>query len=449
VNLTASALATAHAVIGREFGKEYQLPAPRIYSTKSKGAQEAHEAIRPANLEMISGATLGLKDRGEIRLYDLVWKRTIASQMKEAVLEQTAVDIEANTSRHEIFRANGQTVIFDGFIRVYTEGSDDASDEIEGGLPKLEKDMALALAKLDGKENPTGVQHFTEPPARYTDATLVKALESEGVGRPSTYAPTLSTIQERGYVEKVDKKYAPTEIGTLVNDLLVENFPEIVDIKFTSHIEEEFDDIADGKIKWTEVCREFYGPFKKNLAEKEASVEKQVEVSTTPCPHCGQPMLIKFGRMGKFLACPEPGVKVTLPMPEEAAQIKALEEKTKDERCPICGKPMKVARGRFGFFLGCTDYPKCKGIMKIWNKTGFKCPNCLASPDRREKPGDIVEKKSRGRGKPFFACTRYPDCTFVMNKKPESEEDLQAALKHWIENPPKAKEKSRPLTIMK
>jgi DNA topoisomerase-1 len=439
-NLAASALATAHAVIGKEFGKEYQLPAPRTYSTKSKGAQEAHEAIRPANLEMISGADIGLKDRGEIRLYDLIWKRTIASQMKEAILEQTSVDIEANTPHHELFRANGQTVVFDGFIRVYTEGrDDDTSDEIEGGLPKLEKEMALVLATLDGKENPAGIQHFTEPPARYTDATLVKALESEGVGRPSTYAPTLSTIQERGYVEKVDKKYAPTEIGTLVNDLLVENFPEIVDIKFTSRIEEEFDEIAEGKMKWTEVCREFYGPFKKNLAEKEASVEKQVEVSTTPCPHCGKPMLIKFGRMGKFLACPEPGVKVTLPMPEEAAQIKALEEKTKDERCPICGKPMKVTRGRFGFFLGCTDYPKCKGIMKIWNKTGFKCPNCLASPDRRDKPGDIVEKKSRGRGKPFFACTRYPDCTFVMNKKPESEEELQAALKYWIENPPKAK----------
>jgi DNA topoisomerase-1 len=427
-NLAASALATAHAVIGREFGKEYQLPAPRIYSTKSKGAQEAHEAIRPANLEMVSGTALGLKDRGEIRLYDLIWKRTIASQMKEAVLEQTAVDIEANTPRHEIFRATGQTVVFDGFIRVYTEGrDDDAEGEIEGGLPKLEKDMALTLTELEGKENPAGIQHFTEPPARYSDATLVKALEAEGVGRPSTYAPTLSTIQDRGYVEKVDKKYAPTEIGTLVNDLLVENFPEIVDIKFTSHIEEEFDEIAEGKIKWTEVCREFYGPFKK------------VEISTTPCPHCGKPMIIKFGRMGKFLACPEPGVKVTLPMPEEAAQIKALEEKTKDERCPICGKPMKVTRGRFGFFLGCTDYPKCKGISKIWNKTGFKCPNCLASPERAEKPGDIVEKKSRGRGKPFFACTRYPDCTFVMNKKPESEEELQAALKYWKENPPKPK----------
>ena len=355
--------------------------------------------------------------------------------MKEALLEQTAVDIEAATAKKEIFRANGQVIKFDGFIRVYTEGRDEGTNggEVEGQLPKLEKNMKLKLDKIQP------LQHFTEPPPRYTDATLVKALEAEGVGRPSTYAPTLSTIQDRGYVEKMEKKYHPTEIGFLVNDLLVENFPEIVDIKFTSHIEEELDEIAEGKIKWTEVCREFYGPFKKELDEKEESVIKQVEVSTTPCPHCGKPMIIKFGRMGKFLACPEPGVKVTLPMPEEAAEIKALEEKTKDEMCPICGKPMKVRRGRFGFFLGCSDYPNCKGISKIWNKTGFKCPACIDSVDRFLKPGDIVEKKSRGRGKPFYACTRYPDCTFVMNKKPESEEELAAALKHWQENPPKPK----------
>jgi len=428
VNLANAALSAAQEVIGAEFGKEYQLAEPRRYATKSKGAQEAHEAIRPTNLHATSPSTLGIKERNDQRLYDLIWKRTIASQMKEALLEQTAVDIEAQTAQKEMFRANGQTVKFDGFIRVYTEGNDDNGDEIEGRLPKLEKDMVLTAEEIKP------IQHFTEPPPRYTDATLVKALEAEGIGRPSTYAPTLSTIQDRGYVEKVDKKYAPTEIGFIVNDLLVENFPEIVDIKFTSHIEEEFDDVAEGKIAWPEVVREFYTPFKKDLDEKEASVEKQIEVSTTPCPeHPGEMMIVKFGRMGKFLACPQPGMKITLPMPEEAAQIKALEEKTKGERCPICGKPMKVRRGRFGFFLGCVDYPTCKGVSKIWDKTGFKCPNC--------KTGDIVLKKSRGRGKPFYACTRYPDCTFVMNKKPESEEDLQAALKHWIENPPKPKAK--------
>ena len=180
-----------------------------------------------------------------------------------------------------------------------------------------------------------------------------------------------------------------------MNDLLVENFPEIVDLKFTSRIEEEFDEVAEGKRSGRK-CAANSTARSKRISQKRKPAWRSRWRSPTPCPHCGKPMLIKFGRMGKFLACPEPGVKVTLPMPEEAAQIKALEEKTKDERCPICGKPMKVTRGRFGFFLGCTDYPKCKGIMKIWNKTGFKCPNCLASPDRKEKPGDIVRRNPAG-----------------------------------------------------
>jgi DNA topoisomerase-1 len=228
--------------------------------------------------------------------------------------------------------------------------------------------------------------------------------------------------------------------------MLVEHFPEIVDINFTSHIEEEFDEIAEGKVEWPNVIREFYEPFKAHLSQKEKDVEKQIVVSDTPCPHCGKPMLIKFGRMGKFLACPEEGSKVTLPMPEEQAQINALKEKTKDEHCPICGSPMDVKRGRFGFFLGCTRYPECKGISKIWNKTGFKCPHCTVRHHSGEEGfkeerqiGDIVEKKGRGRGKPFYACTRWPDCTFVTNKKPESETELQELYKYWKENPPKAK----------
>lgn len=427
VHLSEGALAEAAKVITREFGAAYSLPSPRRYSTKSKGAQEAHEAIRPTNLEISSGKKLGLTDRGELRLYDLIWKRTIASQMKEALFEQTAVNIEASTPQKEIFRATGQIVKFDGFIRVYSEGKDEEGNHIESQLPKLNLAMPLRAKEI------LPIQHFTEPPPRYSDATLVKALETEGVGRPSTYAPILSVIQERGYVEKIEKKYHPTEIGFLVNDLLVEHFPEIVDIKFTSHVEEELDEIAEGKISWVEVCREFYGPFKKHLDEKEISVKKHVEVSDIPCPHCQKPMLIKFGRMGKFFACPE-GAKVTLPMPEEAALIKELEEKTKDERCPVCGKQMKVRRGRFGFFLGCTAYPKCKGIAKIWNKTGFKCPACLASPVRKNQPGDIVEKKSRGRKKSFYACTRYPACEFSMSKKPATETELKEAFARSTEN---------------
>lgn len=435
LNLAESALQQAQEIITNEFGKAYSLSEPRKFSNKSKGAQEAHEAIRPTDLSLLPQNMKSSAERNGIRLYDLIWKRTIASQMQHAVFDQTAVDITAN--QKYTFRANGQVVKFDGFIRAYTEGTDEqAEDEIEGALPELSENELLNLIEL------SPIQHFTEPPPRYTDATLVKALESYGVGRPSTYAPTLTTVQERGYVLKEDKKYTPTEEGYLTTDMLVQHFPEIVDINFTSKIEEQFDDIAEGKLKWVPVISDFYKPFKEHLIEKEKTVEKKIELSDTPCPHCGKMMLIKYGRMGKFLACPEEGSKVTLPMPEEAAQIKALEEKTKDERCPICGGPMKVHRGRFGFFLGCADYPKCKGISKIWNKLGFKCPMCLESAERKDKPGDVVEKKGRGRGKPFYACTRWPDCTMILNIKPESEAQLLELYEESKKPKAKVKKKS-------
>jgi DNA topoisomerase-1 len=438
LNLAASALTSIKQVIDEQFGKEYSLTEPRHFTNRSKGAQEAHEAIRPTEVLRKPSDIDQYLDKGQQKIYGLIWKRTIACQMQPAIMEQTGVDIIVNSKQQTVdsytFRANGQVIKFDGFIRAYTEGQDEtAEDEIEGVLPELSVDEKLKLAEL------LPLQHFTEPPARYSDATLIKALEAHGVGRPSTYAPTLSTIQERGYVKKEDKKYSPTEEGFLVTDMLVENFPEIVDINFTSHIEEGFDDIATGKIKWVKLMEEFYTPFKAHLIEKEKSVQKEIEVSTTPCSHCSKMMLIKYGRMGKFLACPEEGSKITQPMPEEAAAIKALTEKTKGEICPICGKKMEVKRGRFGFFLGCQDYPKCKGISKIWNKTGFKCPSCLESDSRKDKPGDVVEKKSRGRGKPFFACTRFPDCTFVMNTKPENQQQLDEAYKNWKANPPKPK----------
>ena len=412
VNLAESAITQAQDVVTKHFGKEYSQP--RRYSTKSKGAQEAHEAIRPTDFNV------QVKDK----LYDLIWKRAIASQMASAVMDQTSVDIEAGSDvTRYTFRATGAVVKFDGFIRAYTEGRDDEEEEVEGQLPELTKGEELDLKKLEP------LQHFTEPPPRYTDATLVKALEAHGIGRPSTYAPTLATIQDRGYVEKIEKKYQPTEIGFLVNDMLVEHFPEIVDIDFTAHVEEKLDGIAEGKEKWVPVIEEFYTPFHQHLVEKEKEVEKIVQESDTPCRHCGKKMLIKFGRMGKFLACPDPESKVTQPMPEEAAQIAALEEKTKDERCPICGKAMAIKRGRFGFFLGCVDYPNCKGISKIVTRTGFKCPNC--------HEGDLLERKSRGRGRLFYGCSRYPDCTFLMSKKPESEADLTLALEEWKTKPKK------------
>ena len=268
VNLSQLALQQAKSVIDEHFGKEYSLSAPRQYTTKSKGAQEAHEAIRPTDLsrrpELLKGGLIG----GERKLYNLIWKRTIACQMEAAVFDQTVAEIAAGEKYG--FRANGYVMKFDGFIRAYTEGRDENGDEEEqeGRIPELSVGEALRFMGL------FKLQHFTQPPARYTDATLIKALEAHGIGRPSTYAPTLSTIQERGYVEKFEQKLKPLEIGFLVNDMLVENFPEIVDIDFTSHIEEELDDIAEGKIKWVPVIEEFYAPFKKHLEEKFASVDK-------------------------------------------------------------------------------------------------------------------------------------------------------------------------------
>lgn len=442
LNLAQSALEKIYQAIINDFGKNYSLEKPRFFTNKSKGAQEAHEAIRPTDALRRPQDLKNFLDRGQLKLYDLIWKRTIACQMAPAIMEQTAIDIKAQSEQLKtpdyLFRATGQIIKFDGFIRAYTEGRDDNGEDDppaggEGVLPDLIVNEILKLEKL------LPLQHFTEPPARYSDATLIKALEAHGIGRPSTYAPTLTTIQARGYVEKIEKKYYPSEEGILVNDMLVENFPEIVDINFTSHIEEAFDDIAEGKIGWAEVTREFYEPFKKHLTEKEALVEKQIEISTTPCPHCGKMMNIKFGRNGKFLACPEEGSKITQPMPEEAAKIKELTEKTRDEKCPLCNGQMGVKRGRFGYFLGCLNYPTCKGISKIWNKIGFKCPACLASADRKDKPGDVVERKSRGRGKPFYGCTLFPNCTFVMNVKPESQENINDGYQNWLKNPPKPK----------
>lgn len=432
VNLAQSALAQAQDAISNHFGKEYTLDSPRYYSNRSKGAQEAHEAIRPTDLTRYPDHIKQFLDKNQLRIYSLIWKRTIASQMQSAKIKSIHVSIKAKNKDSYELRSSGQTIIFDGFIRAYTEDLDEKDDE----LAEL-SDALKAITQgqsLDCKEVLPS-QHFTEPPARYTDASLIKTLEQNGIGRPSTYAPTITTIQDRGYVEKIDKKFQPTDIGYVVNDLLVENFPEVIDVNFTSEIEESFDDIAEGKKEWVPVIGNFYKPFKEHLDEREKDVEKVQKESTTPCPHCGKMMLIKFGRMGEFLACPDPESKVTMPMPEEQAKIKELEDQTRDEKCPICGKDMKVKRGRFGFFLSCMDYPNCKGIAKIVKKTGFKCPNC--------KVGDLIVRKGRGRSKEFYGCSTFPKCTFTLNTKPESEEDLQRLFKEWQEKPPTAPKKSK------
>lgn len=413
VNLAESALAQAREVIKAQFGFNYALVEPRRYLNKSKNAQEAHEAIRPTDFANLPQENLFGGDRNKKKLYELIWKRSIASQMQAAKLEQTIINI-AGQKEKVIFRASGQIIKFNGFTKIYSESQDELAEKGEEILPALEKGEVLDLLAIAPH------QHFTEPPPRYTDASLIKTLESEGIGRPSTYAPILSTIQERGYVQKIKRFYHPTEMGIVVNNLLVEHFPEIVDLKFTSHIEEELDEIAEGKANWVDVCREFYLPFEKQLKEKEKTVLKQVEVSNIPCPHCNKMMIIKFGRFGKFLSCPEPGSKVALPLPEEAEKIKNLSEQNKNEKCPLCGSSMEVKKGRFGFFWGCPNYPQCRGVKKIENKIGIKCPQC--------NEGELVERKitkSKRKGKTFWGCNRYPDCdyaTWEFPQKMETEE---------------------------
>lgn len=412
VNLAESALIQAKEIITNQFGANYALSEPRRYLNKNKNVQEAHEAIRPTDFSNFPQKNLFENDRNKKKLYELIWKRSIASQMQTAKLEQTIINIIGKKEK-AIFRASGQVIKFDGFIKIYSESQDNSTEEEDKEiLPILQKGEILNLLEIIPR------QHFTEPPPRYTDATLIKTLESEGIGRPSTYAPILSTIQERGYVKKMKKFYQPTEIGIIVNNLLVKHFPEIVDLKFTSHIEEQLDKIAEGKINWVDVCREFYFPFEKQLKEKEKTVLKQEEISNVPCPHCKKMMIIKFGRFGKFLSCPNPESKVTLPLPEEAEKIKNLSEQNKNEKCPLCGGPMEVKRGRFGFFLGCLNYPQCQGIKKIENKTGIKCPQC--------GNGELVERKvskSKGKGRIFWGCSLYPNCNYATWEEPRRTEN--------------------------
>ena len=411
INLSETAIASARDAIMQKFGKEYLLDKPRVFSSKSKNAQEAHEAIRPTDLTRDPDSIKEYLDRNQYRLYDLIWKRTMATQMPEAVFDATSVDIEMiggakagsnSGGKKYIFRSTGQVIKFDGFMKVYLEGTDEEEIEEEGLLPELTRGDEPKVIKILPK------QHFTMPPPRYSDATLIKALEEHGIGRPSTYAPTISTIVERDYVNKIDKKFHPTEMGFIVNDILVEHFPKVVDLQFTAKMEEELDEIANGDKEWVPVIKEFYDPFHSNLKIKEKEVEKHVETLDEKCPDSGHNLVIKFGRFGKFIACSNyPECKFTRPMPEEQKLI----EENSGEICDKCGRPMAVKFGRFGSFLGCSGYPECKNIKKIQKGTGVACPKC--------GEGELVEKRSK-RGI-FYACSKYPQCKFSLNNKPTGE----------------------------
>ncbi|MBU0732018.1 type I DNA topoisomerase [Patescibacteria group bacterium] len=386
-------LGEASEFIKAEYGADFA--ETRKYKSKQKGAQEAHEAIRPTNASETPASLKGKLEDKEYKLYDLIWRRAIASQMKDAILNMTSIDIEDQTKYS--FRANGSQIKFEGWLKVFPEK---VSENI---LPALDKEDNLNMEKLLPE------QHFTEPPARYSEATIVKALEEKGIGRPSTYAPTISTVVARNYVEKEERKLKPTETGILVNDILVEHFPNIVDYEFTARMEGELDKIAEEGKEWQPLIADFYKPFKETIMQKDEELKKEdiAEQKTDEiCDKCGKPMIIKMGRFGKFLACTGfPDCKNT----KQLEDGEKKEEKKLDEKCPDCGKELVKKTGRFGPFTGCSGYPDCKYIKKEQKSTGIKCPKC--------GKGEIVTKRSRA-GKTFYACDQYPDCENAYWSKP-------------------------------
>ena len=452
--------------VGKEYGAAYLPETPNTYKEK-KEAQAAHEAIRPTSAMRHPDQVKQYLKEDEFKVYKLIWQRFVASQIMPAVFDQTTVDIDAKAKNGDVywFRVTGSVLKFDGFLRVYEEskeGKDEEDEELKHKLPALEAGQKLTLKELKPE------QHFTEPPPRYNEASLVKELEERGIGRPSTYSAILSTIQERQYVQKLGGKFTPTEIGLVVTDLLVENFRDIFDVAYTAGLEEKLDEIEEGKEKWTDTLAEFYKKFTKDLkyAEKHMENIKRMEKPTDEkCENCGAPLVIKWGRHGSFYACStydkeDPNTctftkenPINLPDLDSAD----VQETTQEEYCENCGRVMVLKRGRFGQFMACTGYPDCKTTRRLdqgkkvpdipldelcpkcgrnmmirhgrfgeftacsgypeckyvkQNYIGVKCPEC--------KEGDLVEKRAR-KGNTFYGCGNYPKCKFTSAHKPIAE----------------------------
>jgi DNA topoisomerase-1 len=463
------ALVEARALIERDFGKQYLPDQPNVFKSKQQGAQEAHEAIRPTEVSRHPDGLKQYLHEDEMKVYKLIWQRFLASQMAPAVFDQTTVDIDAATNGDKYqFRVTGTVPKFDGFLKVYEEAKDARDEEEEAlkhKLPPLTEGQKLKLRSLKPE------QHFTEPPPRFNEASLVKELEERGIGRPSTYATILSTIQERQYVQKTPGrggKFTPTEIGMVVTDLLVDNFKDIFDPQYTARLEEELDEIEDGKQKWTAALREFYDKFEKDLSYAEKHMEniKRMEKPTDQkCERCGAPLVLKWGKHGSFFACSMYDKKdpnsctFTKENPINLTDLDGAEMQgtQEEEYCENCGRPMVLKRGRFGQFMACTGYPDCKTTRRLdqgkripdvpldekcpqcernlvlrhgrfgefvacsgypeckWvkqNFIGMKCPKCT--------DGELVEKKAR-RGNFFYGCANYPKCDFTSATKPVAE----------------------------
>ncbi len=412
VQVAETAVQEARQYIRDKYGKEYLPDKPRTYRTRTKAAQEAHEAIRPTSMGRSPDSLKPSLTAEQFRLYGLIWARMLASQMADARSDATTVNIDAackpqangEEGRVFNFRATGSVLKFPGFRTLYMEGKDEGdAEEASNSLPELAVGDALNCKSLDAN------QHFTQPPPRFTEATLVKAMEERGIGRPSTYAPTIGVLLARNYVSKENNSLHPSLLGTTVSDLLTQFFTDIMNPDFTAHMEEKLDEVSQGEREWVPMLQEFYGPFAEHLDnanENMPRVKPEDEVTDESCENCGKPMVIKTGRFGRFMACTGyPQCRTTRQLKESDSGDNAVADTETDEVCEQCGKPMVLKTGRFGQFIACSDYPKCKNTHPM--KTGAKCPLC---------DGDLVERGSR-RGV-FYGCSNYPECKYTNNRRP-------------------------------
>jgi DNA topoisomerase-1 len=467
------AIAEVRGFITERYGEGFIPATPNVYKTK-KDAQDAHEAIRPTSVLHTPESLASFLAEDELKLYRLIWMRFIASQMNPALLDQTTIDINATgkSKAAHVFRATGSVLKFEGFLKVYEEGKDvkdDEDEDLKHKLPAVTEGETLRFKEILPE------QHFTEPPPRYNEATLVKKLEADGVGRPSTYASILSTIQDREYVKKEGGKFVPTELGMVVCDLLLESFNDLFDVKYTARMEEELDEIEDGKIEWRVAMGEFYTRFQKDLehAERHMTDIKRMEKPTDQvCDKCGKPMVIKWGKHGSFIACtgyPEctNTRELTIDLPD-LDNSGNLGEQDEQEYCENCGRPMVLKKGRFGTFYACSGYPECKTTKQIGGEQRKdvpleeKCPSCgnhlvqkygrygefvacsnyptckfvkqktIGVPCPNCTEGEVVERRSK-RGRTFYGCNRYPECDFVAWGKPLPEKCPECGSSYMVE----------------
>ncbi|MCF6218270.1 MAG: type I DNA topoisomerase [Gammaproteobacteria bacterium] len=411
VTLSQDALADIRALISERYGAENLPEKPRVFKTKAKNAQEAHEAVRPTSASLRPDKIKGALSKDQARLYDLIWKRSIASQMVHATIHTVGIDLMAGEPEN-LFRATGSTIAKLGFMAVYQESVDDAksgSDD-ERLLPPMKEGDTVELNEIRAE------QHFTEPPPRYTEASLVKTLEEHGIGRPSTYASIISTLTSREYVDLEKRRFTPTDVGRVVNKFLTEHFTQYVDYNFTAKLEDELDEVSRGEKEWIPLMKKFWGPFKALVDDKEQSVSRKdvtQEELDEKCPKCDKPLSKRLGRRGTFIGCsgyPECDYTRSLDGEEGGNTPEVVEGRT----CPSCDAPLFIRQGRYGKFIGCSAYPKCKHLEPIEKpaETGVACPEC--------GKGQMLMRKSR-YGKIFYSCSSYPDCKYAVWNEPVDE----------------------------